>query len=63
MSLTVIQGGDPPTRTVRPNEQHVSLALSTLRCVRLKAEPQSDEEALAKTAVAAVEDLLDEVRR
>ena len=53
---------EPPTRTVRPMEQHVSFARHTLLCAQMQADPGSDVEALAKTAVAAVEDLLDEVR-
>ena len=63
MNLVAIQGGEPPTHTVRPNEQHVLFARHSLICTQLHAEPGSEEEALAKTAVAAVEDLLDEVRR
>lgn len=62
MTLTAIPGGEPPTRTVRPAEQHALFARHSLICTQLNAEPGSEEEALAKTAVAAVEDLLEEVR-
>ena len=63
MSLVAIPGGEPPTRTIRPMEQHVSFARHTLLCAQMQAEPGSEAEALAKTAVAAAEDLLEEVRR
>ena len=63
MNLVAIQGGEAPTHTVRPNEQHVLFARHSLICTQLHAEPGSEEEeALAKTAVCAVEDLLEEIR-
>lgn len=56
---------EPPTRTVRPDEQHALFARHALLCVEKRLdreEPHTERHLRAVMALAAVEDLLEEVR-